>query len=161
MTGRRIRLGTVCGALAVSAGLVAGCGGGPAGSQVPYWLEGVTVDAVARHLRVEIPATATEAKAAQQRGHDDMLLLSFVLPTAEVDGFVDGLEPEHPVRPGTPFAGERRLFDRLGLPEPVSAPGVRETQVCAPCVQRDLDFLQLAVTGVDGKSSRVYFRAVD
>ncbi|MEU3406912.1 hypothetical protein ABZ766_23640 [Streptomyces sp. NPDC006670] len=112
-------------------------------------------------MEVEVPASATGVTATLRRGHDDLLLLAFVMPTAEVNGFIGGLAPEHPVRPGIPFAGERGLFDRLGLPEPVSATGVRETQVCAPCVQRDLDFLQLAVAAVDGQSSRVYLRAVD
>ncbi|MFF2193261.1 hypothetical protein [Streptomyces sp. NPDC058157] len=145
----------------LGAALVGGCGEGAAEPPGPYWMEGVSADAVAQHLKVELPAVATAAKAARQRGHDDLLLLSFVLPTSDVDGFLDGLAPEHPVRQGIPFAGETGLFDRLGLPDPVSAPGVRETQVCAPCVKRDLDFLQLAVAPVDGKSSRVYLRAVD
>ncbi|MFF4366103.1 hypothetical protein [Streptomyces sp. NPDC001594] len=112
-------------------------------------------------MEVEVPVSATGVTAALRRGHDDLLLLAFVMPAADVDGFIDGLAPEHPVRQAVPFAGERGLFDRLGLPEPVSAPGVRETQVCAPCVQRDLDFLQLAVAAVDGERSRVYLRAVD
>ncbi len=125
MTRPRGRAGVVCGALVLGAGLVGGCGEGAVEPPGPYWVEGVTADAVAQHLEVGLPAAATEAKAAQQRGHDDLLLLSFVLP------------------------------------EPVSASGVRETQVCAPCVQRDLDFLQLAVAPVDGKNSRVHLRAAD
>ncbi|MGE7386638.1 hypothetical protein ACQKM2_14285 [Streptomyces sp. NPDC004126] len=141
--------------------LLGACTGAPAEPRVPYWMDGVTVESVARHVKVELPATATGAGAAHQRGHDDMLLLSFVLPTGEVDGFLEGLRAEHPLRPGIPFAGERGLFDRLGLPEPASVPGVREAQVCAPCLERDLGFLQLAVTRVDERSSRLYFRAVD
>ncbi|GLX23422.1 hypothetical protein Slala01_70660 [Streptomyces lavendulae subsp. lavendulae] len=158
---RRTGLGKRCGALVASVGLLGACTSGSTEPQVPYWMDGVTVASVARHVQVELPGTATGAKAAHQRAHDDMLLLSFVLPTAEVDGFVDGLKPERPLRPGTPFAGEGKLFDRLGLPEPASAPGVRETQVCAPCLARDLDFLQLAVVRVDERSTRLYFRAID
>lgn len=57
------------------------------GRQVPYWMDGVTVESVAKTLQVQMPSTATDAKAAYQKGfQDDGLLLSFVLPTEAVEG---------------------------------------------------------------------------
>lgn len=149
------------GALVAAVVLVTGCSGTASELAGEYWLEGVTPQAVAEHLQIELPATATDARAAHRRGHDDKLLLSFVLPTGDVDGFFAGLRSEQPLWTATPFSGAAGEFERLGLPEPVSAPGARRAQVCAPCIQRDLDFLQLAVTQVDGTSSRVYIRAFD
>ncbi len=160
MSGVRSRSWALCVGL-VLLGLVAGCTSGSAEPRGPYWVEGVTPEAVAQRLQIELPTKATEAKAAHKRDHDDLILLSFAVPTDEADGFLARLGSEEPVRPGTPFGGQTGLFARLGLPEPVSAPGVREAQVCAPCMKRDLDFLQLAVTQVDEKNTRVYFRAFD
>ncbi|MEU3722994.1 hypothetical protein [Streptomyces sp. NPDC031705] len=158
----RTRLGAFCGGLAVAAGTVAGCTGGPAQQRVPYFKEGVTASAVAEHLRVALPATATDARAAHQVAHhDDSLLLSFVLPTGEVDAFVTQIQSENPVRTGSPIGTAERAFAPLGLPEPATMPGVRGAQLCAPCMERDLDFLDLAVAPLDEKSSRVYLRAVD
>ncbi|MEU8546363.1 hypothetical protein AB0C81_05075 [Streptomyces roseoverticillatus] len=164
------------GCAAVLAGLVAGCGGATAhdgakdaprspGRQVPYWLDGATPSAVAQQLHVTVPATATEAKAAHQKGfQDDGLLLAFVLPSSEVDGFVARLAPERPLRtrqdpvagavkPTTPFA-------HLGLPEPETLPGVREGQVCAPC-EGELNSLGVAVVRAGEGTSRVYLRGTD
>ncbi|MFE2283304.1 hypothetical protein ACFXDJ_03915 [Streptomyces sp. NPDC059443] len=158
------------------AGLMAGCMGATAeqggqnvsrspGRQVPYWMDGVTVESVANALHVQMPSTATEAKAAYQKGfQDDGLLLSFVLPTAAVDGFLTQLKPERPLHlREQPFVGEGKAttsFSHLGLPEPDSLAGVREGVVCAPC-KGDLNALEVAVARVDDNSSRVYLRGVD
>ncbi|MFF4456374.1 hypothetical protein [Streptomyces goshikiensis] len=158
------------------AGLLVGCMGPTAeqgdrnvsrspGRQVPYWMDGVTVESVAKTLQVQVPSTATEAKAAYQKGfQDDGLLLSFVLPTGAVDGFLTQLKPERPLRlREQPFVGEGKTttpFSHLGLPEPESLAGVREGVVCAPC-EGDLNTLEVAVARVDDHDSRVYLRGVD
>lgn len=158
------------------AGLLAGCVGStteesgrdvtssPA-RQVPYWMDGVTVESVAKSLQVLMPSTATEAKAAYQKGfQDDGLLLSFVLPTDEVDEFVGQLKPENPLSlREQPLAGNTNAttpFSHLGLPEPDLLPRVREGQVCAPC-EGDLNWLKVAVAQVDERASRVYLSGVD
>ncbi|MCF3106511.1 hypothetical protein IPZ58_33835 [Streptomyces roseoverticillatus] len=172
-TRRRGRRAALAGAVAVLAGLVAGCGGATAhdgardaprspGRQVPYWLDDAAPPAVAQQLHVAVPAAATEVKAAHQKGfQDDGLLLAFVLPSGEVDGFVAQLAPERPLRTRQePVAGAVKPmtpFAHLGLPEPESLPGVREGQVCAPC-QGDLNFLHVAVTRAGEGTSRVYLR---
>jgi hypothetical protein len=158
------------------AGLLAGCAGSAAeqsgrnatrspGRQVPYWMDGVTVESVARTLQVQLPGTATEAKAAYQKGfQDDGLLLSFVLPTEAVEGFLTQLKPERPLRlREQPFVGEGKPttpFSHLGLPEPDLLAKVLEGQVCAPC-DGDLNWLKVAVAQVDDRTSRVYLSGVD
>ncbi|MGW0365231.1 hypothetical protein [Streptomyces sp. NPDC002990] len=163
------------GGVAVLTGLVAGCSGTtgigtPAaerspGRQVPYWVDGVTVESVAKTLQVQMPSTATQAKAAYQKGfQDDGLLLSFVLPTDAVDGFVTQLKPERPLLlREQPFMGEGKPttpFSHLGLPEPDALANVREGQVCAPC-EDNLNWLKVAVARVDDHNSRVYLSGVD
>ncbi|MFE2559195.1 hypothetical protein ACFXGT_24830 [Streptomyces sp. NPDC059352] len=154
--------------------LVAGCSGAaenrtPAADrssgQVSHWVDTATVESVAKTLHVRMPATATEAKAAHLAGfQDDGLIMAFVLPTTEVDGFVAQLKPEEPLsmreqplarntNPSTPFS-------HLGLPEPDLSAKVREGQVCAPC-EDDLDWLKIAVTQVDAHTSRVYLSGAD
>ncbi|MFJ3975212.1 hypothetical protein [Streptomyces sp. NPDC090021] len=128
-------------------------------------MDGVTVESVARTLQVQMPSTATEAKAAYQKGfQDDGLILSFVLPTDAVDGFLTQLKPERPLRlREQPFVGEGKTttpFSHLGLPEPDSLAGVREGVVCAPC-KGDLNALEVSVARVDDDSSRVYLSGVD
>ncbi|MEU3467038.1 hypothetical protein ABZ716_03880 [Streptomyces sp. NPDC006687] len=153
------------GLLAVVAGLVAGCDGGSvAGRDVPYWVDGVSAEEVGQRLRVPVPAAARELKAGYQKGfQEDQLLLAFVLPTADVDGFLERLKPEQPVKAGPKsFAGPQPVapFAHLGLPEPDSVAGVRTGQVCAPCAG-EVDFMHVAVVRVDDASSRVYLQAVD
>ncbi|WMX44395.1 hypothetical protein RGF97_05350 [Streptomyces roseicoloratus] len=159
---------------ALTALLVAGCSGTaenrtPAADrspgQVSHWVDTATVESVAETLHVQVPATATEAKAAHLAGlQDDGLIMAFVLPTAEVDDFVAQLKPEEPLslreqplarntNPSTPFS-------HLGLPEPDLSAKVREGQVCAPC-EDDLDWLKIAVTKVDAHTSRVYLSGAD
>lgn len=128
-------------------------------------MDGVTVESVARTLQVQVPSTATEAEAAHQKGfQDDGLLLSFVLPTDAVDGFLTQLKPERPLRlRQEPLVGEGKKttpFSHLGLPEPDSLAGVREGVVCAPC-KGDLNALEVAVARVDDHSIRVYLSGVD
>ncbi|WP_449484204.1 hypothetical protein [Streptomyces avidinii] len=122
----------------------------------------MSVETVARQLRVEVPAEASEARAARQEGfQDEGLLLAFVLPSDVVDGFLAGLKPV--AARALPFAGERTPvapFAHLGLPEPDSLPGVRKAQVCAPC-EGELDALHVAVAQVDERLSRVYLKGVD
>ncbi|MER5809730.1 hypothetical protein ABT143_16285 [Streptomyces sp. NPDC002033] len=135
------------------------------GRQVPYWMDGATVESVAKALQVQLPSTATEAKAAYQKGfQDDGLLLSFVLPTGAVDGFLTQLKPERPLRlREQPFVGEGKTttpFSHVGLPEPDSLAGVREGVVCAPC-KGELNSLEVAVARIDDHSSRVYLSGVD
>lgn len=135
------------------------------GPQVPYWIDAATVESVAATLQVRIPPTATETKAAHQKGfQDDGLLLSFVLPADAVDGFLAQLQPERPLRlREQPFVGEGEAttpFAHLGLPEPDSLAGVREGTVCAPC-KGDLNTLEVAVARVDEHKSRVYLSGVD
>ncbi|WP_330300366.1 hypothetical protein [Streptomyces sp. NBC_00503] len=177
-TRGRIRYPALSAGLALlAAGLIAGCTGDTGsetargasrspGRQVPpYWMEGVSVETVAQQLQVQIPASAGEAKAAYQKGfQDDGLLLTFVLPSDAVDGFLAGLKPQEPVAVrAVPFAGESTPvapFAHLGLPEPDSLPGVRKAQVCAPC-KGDLNALHVAVAQVDGERSRVYLKGID
>lgn len=174
---RRIRYPALCASLTVTvlaAGLIAGCTGGASsgtrgashspGRQVPYWMEGVSVETVAQQLHVQIPASASEAKVAHQKGfQDDGLLLTFVLPSDAVDGFLAGLKPQEPVTArAVPFAGESTPvapFAHLELPEPDSLPEVRKAQVCAPC-KGDLNALHVAVAP-DGQRSRVYLKGID
>ncbi|MFB7028438.1 hypothetical protein ACFCXG_17115 [Streptomyces sp. NPDC056295] len=58
---------------------------------------------------MRLPPTATEAKAAHLEGlQDDGLIMAFVFPAAEVDGFVvrasltPGSEGQHTASPVTP-----------------------------------------------------------
>ncbi|WP_449485528.1 hypothetical protein [Streptomyces avidinii] len=123
------------------------------------------MESVAAALRVRVPATASESKAARLEGlQDDGLIMAFVLPSGEVDEFVAGLKPERPLglraeplarstNPSTPFS-------HLGVPEPDLLPGVREGQVCAPC-EEGLDWLKVAVARVDDRTSRVYLIGAD
>ncbi|MCX4964125.1 hypothetical protein OHA98_04700 [Streptomyces sp. NBC_00654] len=128
-------------------------------------MDGVTVDSVAKTLQVQMPSTATEAKAAYQKGfQDDGLLLSFVLPTGAVDGFLTQLKPEQPLslreQPLPRNTNSTTPFSHLGLPEPDLLAGVREGQVCAPC-EDNLNWLKVAVAPVDDRTSRVYLSGVD
>ncbi|MBT2543758.1 hypothetical protein J7E99_24440 [Streptomyces sp. ISL-44] len=160
--------------MAMLTGLVAGCSGTtgngtPAADrssgQVSHWVDGATVESVAKTLHVQLPEAATEAKAAHLEGlQDDGLIMAFVLPTGEVDTFVAQLKPEQPLslreqplarntNPSTPFS-------HLGLPEPDLLARVREGQVCAPC-EDNLNWLKVAVARVDDRTSRVYLSGVD
>ncbi|MGW0395841.1 hypothetical protein ACWDYJ_34220 [Streptomyces sp. NPDC003042] len=173
-TRRPTRPILLCAALMVLAGLTAGCsaatdpvegGSRTPGRQLPYWTEETTVDGVVQQLRLQLPANATDAKAAQQRGFQgDGLLLAFVLPTSEVDAFLTQLKPEEPVQPRRiPFAGESvpvAPFAHLGLPEPDSLPNTRKAQVCAPC-KDNIDQLHAAVTPINDQNSRVYLKGID
>lgn len=162
------------GGVAMLTGLVAGCSGAmgsgtPAADRsagpVSQWVDGATVDSVAKTLHVQLPAAATEAKAGHLEGlQDDGLIMAFVLPTGEVDKFVGQLKPEEPLslreqplarntNPSTPFS-------HLGLPEPDLLARVREGQVCAPC-EDNLNWLKVAVAQVDDRTSRVYLSGVD
>ncbi|MEU8764594.1 hypothetical protein [Streptomyces sp. NPDC048659] len=138
---------------------------------MPYWVEGVTVPGVAGQLGVEVPGSARDAKAAHQKGfQDDGLLLSFVLPSGDVDAFVDSLAPEQPLlvraRPLDGAVPPMTPFSRLGLAEPETLADVREGQVCAPC-RGELNSLDVAVVPLDGRAGRVdggyrvYLRGVD
>ncbi|MGW9451916.1 hypothetical protein [Streptomyces sp. NPDC055632] len=165
---------TLVGGVAVLTGLVAGCSEsagnrGPAvdrsSGQVSRWAAGATVESVAGALHVRLPPTATEAKAARLEGlQDDGLIMAFVLPTAEVDGFVAQLDPEEPLtlreRPLARNTNPSTPFSHLGLPEPDLSAKVREGQVCAPC-KENLDWLKIAVTRVDAHTSRVYLSGAD
>ncbi|MDK9498282.1 hypothetical protein QEZ40_003233 [Streptomyces katrae] len=153
------------GALLVSAGLVTGCTGGSVQSRdVSQWVDGVSAEDIARSMQVRVPASASDVKAAYQKGfQDDQLLLAFVLPAAEVDGFLAQLKPTEPVKAGPKsFAGPEPVapFAHIGLPEPDSVAGVRTAQVCAPCAG-DVDFMHVAVAQVDERTSRVYLQATD
>ncbi|MFF4456436.1 hypothetical protein [Streptomyces goshikiensis] len=162
------------GGVAVLTGLVAGCSG-TAGSAAPrearslgpgaHWAAGATAESVAQTLRVRLPATATEPKAAHLEGlQDDSLIMAFVLPTSEVDGFVAELKPEEPLRlreqPLPHATNPTAPFSHLGLPEPDLLARVREGQVCAPC-KGNLNWLKVAVAQVDERTSRVYLSGVD
>ncbi|WP_285543871.1 hypothetical protein [Streptomyces lavendulae] len=65
------------------------------------------MDSVVQRLHLHLPPTATDGRAAQRNGfQDDDLLLSFVLPTTDVDGYLAQLKPERPLAPSKiPFAG--------------------------------------------------------
>ncbi|GLX40740.1 hypothetical protein Sros01_68130 [Streptomyces roseochromogenus] len=175
MTGHRrpARPALTCASLTLLAALAAGCsgtaapreagGGAPAG-QRSDWVEGTTVDSVVQRLHLHLPPTATDGRAAQRNGfQDDDLLLSFVLPTTDVDGYLAQLKPERPLAPSKiPFAGESvpaAPFTHVGLPEPDSVPGIRKAQVCAPCAN-DIGQLHVAVAQLDSQTSRVYIKAV-
>ncbi|MDI9884523.1 hypothetical protein QMZ92_08940 [Streptomyces sp. HNM0645] len=154
--------------------LVAGCSGSaenrtPAADRssgrVSHWVDTATVESVAEKLHVRVPATATATKAAHWAGlQDDGLIMAFVLPTAEVDGFVAQLKPEEPLSlRGQPLARNTNPstpFSHLGLPEPDLSAKVREGQVCAPC-EDNLDWLKIAVTKVDAQTSQVYLSGAD
>ncbi|MFD9079406.1 hypothetical protein [Streptomyces erythrochromogenes] len=178
MTGKRrpARSVLLCASLTMLVGLGAGCSGttdaadgGSRGSSrtperpQPEWIEGTTVEGVVQRLRLQLPTTTSDARAAQQRHfQDDGLLLAFTVPTGDVDAFLTRLKPEQPVQPRkTPFAGESEPgFAHLGLPEPDSLPDIRKAQVCAPC-KDDVDQLHVAVTRLDDQNSRVYVKGID
>ncbi|WP_146063545.1 hypothetical protein [Streptomyces sp. SM11] len=124
----------------------------------------MTASAVAERLGVRTPEVASDVRAGYRKGQDDALLLAFVVPSGDVDGFLAGLDPEEPVEERVvPFAGESvpaASFAHLGLPEPVGLLGVRTAQVCAPC-DDDLNALHVAVAAIDGGRSRVYVKGVD
>jgi hypothetical protein len=155
----------------LAAAVLAGCGGGAdAGSRtdtVPYWEKGVGFTQVAEQLGVTVPQSAMERKGARQKGfQDDALLLAFVLPKGEVDGFVDTLAPENELvhrkkavasatayEPTTPFA-------HLGLPEPETLDDVRTGTVCMPCAG-ELNELEIVVAPLENDRSRIYLLGVD
>lgn len=163
--------GMSAGALGLAAFVVlTGCSGGTARdadahTQVPNWKSGVAPNEVGDLMHVQIPADATDRRAAYQNGfQDDGLLLAFTLRTARVDAFLDRLAPEQPlthraeplthsVKPMTPFA-------HLGLKEPETLADVRGGSVCAPCAG-ELNSLGVAVHPVGAGSSRIYLRGVD
>ncbi|MFE4914910.1 hypothetical protein ACFRCX_25730 [Streptomyces sp. NPDC056652] len=140
--------------------------GGSAGARgrVPSWDEDATPASVSKQPGVEIPAAATDRRAAYQNGfQDDGLLPAFSLSTSEVEAFVTGPAPqgeltrrEKPLRksvkPTTPFS-------HLGLAEPETLPDVQEGQIRAPCEGR-LNSLQIAVHPLDDRAGRVYLRGV-
>ncbi|NBM19022.1 hypothetical protein [Streptomyces sp. GC420] len=150
---------------ALAACSAAGSGAADRTGSVPQWDDKATPATVSRQMDIELPAKATDPRAARQNGfQDDGLLLAFTLPTSETDAFVEQLKPErelrerdkpreNPAKPMTPFS-------HLGLPEPESLPDVREGQVCAPC-GGDLNSLVVAVHRLDDSNSRVYLRGVD
>ncbi|MFJ8213304.1 hypothetical protein [Streptomyces sp. NPDC096033] len=165
MRDRGWRAPGLWGVLLVAVGLSAGCTTGAAQSRtVPYWVDGVTTAEVVRTLQVGVPASASDLRSAYQKGfQDDALLLAFVLPTADVDGFLAELKTQEPVKAGPKsFAGPEPVapFAHVGLPEPDSVPGVRTAQVCAPCAG-EVDFMHVAVARLDEKTSRVYLQAAD
>ncbi|WP_190219130.1 hypothetical protein [Streptomyces griseosporeus] len=118
-------------------------------------------------MGVPVPAAATARKGARQVGfQDDVLLLAFVLPDRDVNGFIAALAPQDPLvhreravadpagfHPTTPFG-------HLGLPEPETLDGVLAGPVCAPCAGK-LDELEVVVAPLGGGRSRVYLRGVD
>ncbi|MFF5976463.1 hypothetical protein ACFY7C_33665 [Streptomyces sp. NPDC012769] len=162
------------GGVAALIGLVAGCSGaagngapgaGRSVEQVAHWADGATVESVAETLRVRVPSTAVEVKAAHWEGlQDDGLILAFVLPTGEVDPFIAQLKPEAPLtlreRPLARNTNPSTPFSHLGVPEPDLLAKVREGQVCAPC-DGDLNWMKVAVARVDERTSRVYLSGVD
>ncbi|MBT2470378.1 hypothetical protein J7E97_21510 [Streptomyces sp. ISL-66] len=130
-----------------------------------HWVDGATVASVAKTLQVQLPAAATEAKAAHLEGlQDDGLIMAFVLPKDEVDEFVAQLKPERPLglreQPLARSTNPSTPFSHLGLPEPDLLARVREGQVCAPC-EDNLNWLKVAVAQVDDRTSRVYLSGVD
>ncbi|MCP9985620.1 hypothetical protein LUX01_01795 [Streptomyces sudanensis] len=142
-------------------------GGADGGQRVPYWVEGVTPEAVAGKLHVTIPPGATDRRAAHQRGfQDDGLLLAFTLPKADTGRFVGELAPETPLshrREPLPSAGDAvptTPFAHLGLEEPEALADVTEGPVCGPC-RGDLNSLSVAVHPLDAQRDRVYVRGVD
>ncbi|MDX3593549.1 hypothetical protein PV749_20730 [Streptomyces sp. ID03-2B] len=124
----------------------------------------MSVSAVAERLGGRVPEAASDVRAGHREGQDDALLLAFVVPSGDVDGFLAGMDPEEPVEErAVPFAGESvpaAPFGHLDLPEPVGLHGVRTAQVCAPC-DDDLNALHVAVAAIDGERSRVYVKGVD
>lgn len=133
--------------------------------QVPYWDEKSTPATVSAQLSIELPAKATDRRAAYQHGfQDDALLLAFTLPTSKVDAFIDQLGPERELRqrdkprpdPITPMAP----FSHLGLKEPETLPNVLEGRICTAC-DGDPNALKIAVYRLDGSNSRIYLRGVN
>ncbi|MFE4367469.1 hypothetical protein ACFRMN_04290 [Streptomyces sp. NPDC056835] len=133
--------------------------------QVPSWAEDATPESVGKRLGVEVPATATDRRAAYQNGfQDDELLLAFSLSTPEADAFVTGLAPRIELtrrdKPLRKSVEPTAPFSHLGLAEPETLPDVREGQICAPC-EGQLNSLRIAVHPLDDRVSRVYLRGVD
>ncbi|KOX35582.1 MULTISPECIES: hypothetical protein [unclassified Streptomyces] len=162
------------GGVAVLAGLATGCSESAgnrssavdrSSGQASRWAAGATVESAAGALHVRLPPTATEAKAAHLEGfQDDGLIMAFVLPTAEVDGFVAQLDPEEPLtlreRPLARNTNPSTPFSHLELPEPDLSAKVLEGQLCAPC-KENLDGLKIAVMQIDARSSRPYLSGAD
>ncbi|MEU2429195.1 hypothetical protein ABZ611_06675 [Streptomyces sp. NPDC007861] len=132
---------------------------------VPQWDDKATPETVGRLMNIELPAKATDLRAALQNGfQDDGLLLTFTLPTSEAEAFLEQLHPEAELRqrdePRENVVKPTAPFSHLGHPEPESLPDIREGQVCAPC-SGDLNSLTVAVYRLDDSDSRVYLRGVD
>ncbi|MFD9030429.1 hypothetical protein ACFVZW_04565 [Streptomyces sp. NPDC059567] len=178
MRAKRMAVGAALGCVLLG-GAMAGCASGSDGGsggerggrdlgrgQESSWDEKATPASVSKQMGVAIPAGATDSRAAYRHGfQDDGLLLTFTLPTADVDAFVATLRPEEELftraAPRKKVATPMTPFSRLGLPEPETLGDVREGQVCAPC-GGELNALTVAVHRLDGgDSSRVYLRAVD
>ncbi|TDC67820.1 hypothetical protein [Streptomyces hainanensis] len=169
MSARRAPVGSATiGGMVLAVAALAGCSTGPADPTsrgVPAWRTDATPAGVGERLGVPIPPSATDRRAAHQDGfQDDVLLLVFTLPTAELTTFLPALAPEFElhqrreplVQSLTPMAP----FAHLDVPEPETLGDVREGQVCAPC-EDQLDYLEIAVHPLDDQDSRVYLRGVD
>ncbi|HLL34309.1 MAG TPA: hypothetical protein VK545_10545 [Streptomyces sp.] len=131
---------------------------------MPKWDENATPVTVSKHMHVEVPAEATDRRAAYRHGlQDDELLLSFVLPDTGVSAFVEQLDPEeelwHRDRPLS-AATSMNSFSHVGLKEPEALSDVREAQVCAPC-DGGLNFLRITVHRLGGNTSRIYLEGSD
>lgn len=133
--------------------------------QLPYWDEKSTPGSVGEQLDIEVPAQATDRRAAYQHGfQDDQLLLAFTLPTSKVDAFIEQLGPERELRqrdkprpdPVTPTAP----FSHLGLEDPETLPDVLEGRICSVC-DGDPNALKIAVHRLDDSTSRIYLRGVN
>ncbi|MEV6580587.1 hypothetical protein AB0M92_20745 [Streptomyces sp. NPDC051582] len=164
----RARASAVLVGMAVVVAMAAGCSttvsdtGSHDVREAPHWKEGATVESVAAELQVQVPATATDARAAHQEGfQDDGLILAFVLPNDAVEGFLAQLEPRDPLRlreqPHKDTLNPTTPFSHLGVPDPDLLGAVREGTVCGPCKSK-LMAVSVAVARVDDQSSRVYLR---
>ncbi|MET8574773.1 hypothetical protein [Streptomyces sp. NPDC005012] len=122
--------------------LFAACTPSPADVQVkrvtyPYWEKGDGPQKTAAHMAIRIPPGATEVKSALQvQPQEDLHLLSFVTEEKTAEAIAEDLRLETPLEPmlgDDPLSGDG--FKHLGIKAPQDVPGVREAQVCPPCIR--------------------------
>ncbi|GAA2635881.1 hypothetical protein GCM10009863_60490 [Streptomyces axinellae] len=135
----------------------------------PEWKKDVTAHDVSREMGLEIPDGAERRRAAwQENPREDILLLSFQLPSRQLPPFAEKLDLETPLaEPGPDSApdsgtGAAAPFGHLGLPEPETVKGVRKGSSCPPCTgnkKARVGYWEIFTQPLEKERARVYLRA--
>ena len=135
----------------------------------PEWKKGATADDVSRAMGLEIPDGAERRRAAwQENPREDILLLSFQLPSGQLPPFVAKLDLETPLAETGPDSAKTSgmesaaPFGHLELPEPETVKGVRKGSSCPPCTgnkKARVQYWEIFTQPLEKERVRVYLRA--